>query len=190
MKVRTLVLLIPCTLLFACGRKEPPPPDVPEPVAPAATTTVPAPTGTATAALVAAANSPIKGNLRLTASETGVSIEGEITGLPAGEHGFHVHEKGECTPPDFKTAGEHLNPNRADHGGASTSTHHLGDIPNIVADASGHAAISANISGATLRDGGTGDLIGKAFIVHAKADDYVTQPSGNAGDRIACGVVK
>jgi Cu-Zn family superoxide dismutase len=77
-----------------------------------------------------------------------------------------------------------------DHGGPSSDTRHLGDIPNIEADANGTATVSATISGATLRDGGPNDLVGKAVIVHSKRDDYTTQPSGDSGARIACGVVK
>ena len=75
-------------------------------------------------------------------------------------------------------------------GGPSSTNRHLGDIPNVEANAEGNATVSATIGGATLRDGGPNDLVGKAVIVHAKRDDYTTQPSGDSGDRIACGVVK
>jgi Cu-Zn family superoxide dismutase len=76
------------------------------------------------------------------------------------------------------------------HGGPSAEVRHLGDLPNVQADASGMASISTTIAGATLHDGGAHDLIGKALIVHAKRDDYATQPSGDSGDRIACGVIR
>jgi Cu-Zn family superoxide dismutase len=91
---------------------------------------------------------------------------------------------------DAKSAGDHFNPTGAPHGAPASADHHLGDIPNINADSSGHATLAASITGATLRDGGPTDLVGKALVVHAQRDDYKTQPSGDSGARIACGVVR
>jgi Cu-Zn family superoxide dismutase len=189
MKAPFLALPIACALLAACSRTQAPAPVAapPPPEAPPAAAVIAA---TAQATLAGASGSSVQGDLQLTASSDGVVIAGEISGLaPNTEHGFHVHETGDCTAPDAKSAGGHFNPGHVDHG-APTAVHHLGDIPNIKSDAAGHVIVSATIAGATLRDGGASDLVGKAVIVHAKPDDYKTQPSGNSGDRIACGVVQ
>jgi Cu-Zn family superoxide dismutase len=133
----------------------------------------------------------VAGTLQFTASSSGVTVAGELNGLtPNTEHGFHVHEIGDCTAPDAKSAGDHFNPSHAEHGGPTSPAKHLGDIPNIQSDAAGHVAVNATIAGATLRDGGPNDLVSRAVIVHAKRDDYMTQPSGDSGDRIACGVIQ
>jgi len=146
---------------------------------------------TAQVKLTASSGSSVTGTLKLMATGDGVSVMGDIAGLPPKtEHGFHVHETGDCSAPNAASAGGHFNPDHAQHGGPGITPHHLGDIPNIVADESGHASVNATIGSATLGDGGPHDLMGKAFIVHAKPDNYVTQPSGDSGDRIACGVVR
>lgn len=189
MKAHTLLLLAPFAVLVACSSAEAPPPPV-APPAPAAAVIEAAP-ATAEATLAGASGSKVAGTLLFTASSAGVTLAGEISGLaPNTEHGFHVHEIGDCSAPDAKSAGDHFNPDHAAHGAPDSSAKHLGDIPNIQSDASGHVAVNATIAAATLRDGGPNDLVGRAVIVHAKKDDYKTQPSGNSGDRIACGVVK
>jgi Cu-Zn family superoxide dismutase len=186
MKTHTLALLAPFAVLVACSRAEAPPPP---PAAPAAV--VEAAPAAAEATLAGASGSKVTGSLQLTASTTGVTLAGEISGLaPNTEHGFHVHEIGDCSAPDAKSAGDHFNPEHAAHGGPTSATKHLGDIPNLQSDGSGKVAVNAMIGGATLRDGGPNDLVGRAVIVHAKRDDYMTQPSGDSGDRIACGVVR
>ena len=192
-----LVMLIPLAVLAACSRAETPTVNAPAAAPPPAaepTTSQPVaepPTGTAEAKLSGASGSSVQGQLHLTATAGGVTISGEITGLkPATEHGFHVHETGDCSAPDAKSAGGHFNPAHVAHGGPTSDVRHLGDIPNIQSDAAGHVTVSATIPGATLHDGGADDLVGKAFIVHAKPDDYQTQPSGDSGDRIACGVIQ
>ncbi|MEO6362284.1 MAG: superoxide dismutase family protein [Caldimonas sp.] len=117
-----------------------------------------------------------------------VIVRGEVRGLaPNGEHGFHVHDKGDCSSGDGMSAGGHFNPTSQPHG-PQGSPHHAGDLPSIVADASGVARFSVRTSGAVLT-GGRDDLAGKGLVVHAKPDDYTTQPTGNSGDRIACGVI-
>jgi superoxide dismutase, Cu-Zn family len=201
MKAQLLsLLLIPCAVLTACGRTDPPAssPQSTSPPPPAATT----PSATAEAALAGAPANPAaspnasaastpNGSLQFAATSDGVQITGTVTGLaPNSEHGFHVHQTGDCSAPDFKSAGDHFNPMNVAHGAPTADPHHLGDVPNIKADAQGTATINAVITGATLRDGGMHDLVGKAAIVHAKPDDYTTQPSGDSGDRIACGVVR
>jgi Cu-Zn family superoxide dismutase len=120
-----------------------------------------------------------------------VRVTGQVEGLGAGAtHGFHVHENGDCTAPDASSAGAHFNPGGHAHGGPDAPKRHLGDLPNLVADAQGVARVDATIDGARLGDGGKYDLQLRAVIVHAAADDYATQPTGNSGARIACGVIQ
>ena len=115
-------------------------------------------------------------------------VRGEVRGLaPNSEHGFHVHEKGDCSSGDGMSAGGHFNPTAMPHG-PQAAPHHAGDLPSIVADASGVARFSVRTSGVVL-GGGADDLAGKGLIVHANPDDYTTQPTGNSGGRIACGVI-
>jgi Cu-Zn family superoxide dismutase len=117
-----------------------------------------------------------------------VLLRGRVTGLkPNQEHGFHVHEKGDCSGADGTTAGGHLNPDAKPHGPPG-GEHHAGDLPALTADASGTAEVRATVSG-TVLGGGPGDFAGKALVVHASPDDYKTQPAGNSGARIACGVI-
>ena len=133
----------------------------------------------------------VAGAVTLVAADGAVTMTGAVTALkPGSEHGFHIHEKGDCSSPDFKSAGDHFNPTSQAHGDPATSPHHLGDIPNLKADDMGKAAVNARVEGVTLGDGGPNDLVGRAVVVHADRDDYKTQPSGNSGDRVACGVIK
>jgi Cu-Zn family superoxide dismutase len=197
MKLHPLLLLIPSALLFACSRAETPPADVD--TAPALSTATPITTmepASAMASLAGKSGAEVTGELRFTAVEGGgsVNVSGAINGLAKGtEHGFHVHELGDCSAPDAESAGAHLNPAGVPHGRPTADTPssgHLGDMPNVMADDTGRATVNATIAGATLRDAGNNDLIGKAVIVHAMPDDYTTQPGGDAGDRIACGVIR
>jgi Cu-Zn family superoxide dismutase len=133
----------------------------------------------------------VAGALDLVADGDAVVVTGLVTGLaPESVHGFHVHEKGDCSSPDFKSAGEHFNPTSEQHGNPAAPPHHLGDVPNLTANGEGRADVNTRVEGVTLGGGGANDLVGKAFVVHAKPDDYKTQPSGDSGDRIACGVVE
>lgn len=130
-----------------------------------------------------------RGDLELRQEANGVRVSGTLRGLkPGAVHGFHVHEKGDCSALDASSAGAHYNPAGAEHGNPSSPAHHAGDIPNIQSDASGRANVDALIEGVSL--GGANDIVGKALIVHADPDDYTTQPSGNSGARIACGVIE
>ena len=120
-----------------------------------------------------------------------VVVTAQISGLTPGAHGFHIHEKGDCTAPDATSAGGHFNPTSQPHGNAQGGgAHHLGDQTNLQADAGGTAQVNAHFSGVSFRTGTDTDVIGKAIVVHAGADDYTSQPSGNAGGRIACGVIR
>src|SRR6185369_1851262 len=133
----------------------------------------------------------VSGTLQLATTDGGVQLSGQISGLaPNTEHGFHVHQTGDCSAADFKSAGDHFNPEGAMHGSPDSATHHLGDLLSVKSDADGTANVETKLVGGTLKDGGAHDLVGKALIVHAKPDDYKTQPSGNSGDRIACGVIR
>jgi len=194
MKSRHLLALIPFAVLAACGESGKPPVPSDDADAPAAVTPTGAPSpASAIAQLESKSGTSAVGDLQFTATEGGVSITGELGGLTAGsEHGFHVHETGDCSAADASSAGGHWNPTMAQHGSptAEAGARHLGDLPNAKADEQGHAAITGAIAGATLRDGGANDIIGKAVVVHAQRDDYVSQPAGNSGNRIACGVIR
>jgi len=131
------------------------------------------------------------GSLKLVPERNAVRISGSIKGLqPNAEHGFHVHEKGDCSAPDASSAGAHFNPAAKPHGHPQNAEHHAGDMLNAKADADGVAKIDVSVTGVTLRSGGAKDVLGKSIVVHQKADDYKSQPSGNSGDRIACGVIE
>lgn len=128
------------------------------------------------------------GMVRMMQEGDRVVVRARVSGLaPNQAHGFHVHEKGDCSAPDASSAGEHLNPQGKPHG-APHAEHHAGDLPSLKADAAGVAATSFEVKGTLLGAGAT-DLMGKALVVHADPDDYMTQPSGNSGKRIACGVI-
>ena len=145
----------------------------------------------ATVNLAPASASLVSGTLNLVPMGDGVHITGEVGGLKPGDtRGFHIHEKGDCSAADASTAGGHFNPAAQAHGRSGHGAHHAGDTDNIVADAKGVAKIDAHVSGVTLGGGAVNDIAGRAVIVHAAADDYTTQPTGNAGARVACGVIK
>ncbi len=131
----------------------------------------------------------VTGALVLRETAAGLEVDGTITGLTPGAHGFHVHEVGECTAPKFESAGPHFDPTKAPHAGPTAAAHHLGDLGNIEADAAGRAQVHAVVPDLSLTAGDAGSVVGRAMVVHAKADDLQTQPSGASGDRIACGVI-
>ena len=118
-----------------------------------------------------------------------VKVSGSISGLkPGAEHGFHVHEKGDCSSGDGLSAGGHFNPGGKPHGHHGMGEHHTGDLPSVKADASGVAAI--HFESRTIRVGGSAnDIVGKGLIVHRDPDDFKPQPTGNAGPRLACAVI-
>ena len=131
-----------------------------------------------------------RGELRFAAVGDRIEVTGTLSGLPGNStHGFHVHETGDCSAPDATSAGGHFNPASTDHGRVGQGEHHAGDSDNITADADGNATVQGWLEGATVGDGAATDIVGKAVIVHADEDDYATQPTGNAGDRLACGVI-
>jgi Cu-Zn family superoxide dismutase len=132
------------------------------------------------------------GTGRLAEARDGVAVTLEVHGLSPGTHAFHVHAAGKCDPPDFTSAGPHFNPTGKKHGAKNPEGHHLGDLPNLVVGADGKGAAKATVHGGTLAAGPNWLLgtAGTALVVHEKPDDELTDPAGNAGPRIACGVVR
>lgn len=131
-----------------------------------------------------------RGTVEFTRAGAALEITANLTGLPAGEHGIHVHENGDCSAPDGKSAGEHYAPEGGPHGAptAGHDQHHLGDLGNIRADDSGAATLSTDDD--ELQLSGDRGVVGRAVVVHASADDFQTQPDGNSGTPLACGVVR
>jgi superoxide dismutase, Cu-Zn family len=135
-----------------------------------------------------ASGSNAHGEVTFTQTDKGVQVVGNFTGLHMGEHAFHVHEKGDCSAPDAASAGGHFNPTSKPHGARDAAERHVGDLGNFKVDPYGMGRV--NFVDETLSLGGPNSIIGKAVIVHEKADDFTTQPTGNAGGRQACGVIE
>ena len=142
----------------------------------------------ATATMAPTKKFKASGTITFKEVEGGVEVTANLEGLKPGEHGFHIHEKGDCSAPDAKSAGGHFNPGGHKHGGPDADEHHAGDLGNLKAGKDGKATKTFTMQGITLGDDPT-SIAGKGFIVHEKADDLKTQPTGNAGDRAACGVI-
>lgn len=132
------------------------------------------------------------GTVVVVARDGGVMLSGSLAGLPPGEHGFHVHQTGSCEPPAFSSAGGHLAPAGNAHGFDAEGGPHAGDLRNLTAGPDSTAVVDQTNERLTLRGGDAAllDADGSALIVHAGADDYVSQPSGDSGDPIACGVIE
>jgi superoxide dismutase, Cu-Zn family len=131
------------------------------------------------------------GSVTLTETNSGVLVKAELTGLPPGPHGFHFHAVGQCEPP-FESAGDHYNPTNVSHGFLAEGGPHVGDMPNIHVPESASITVEMLNSFVSLTPDSGNTLFdddGTAIVVHADPDDYEGQPSGHAGDRIACGVV-
>ncbi len=131
------------------------------------------------------------GEARFSPAPDGVALNVKVTGLPAGTHGIHLHAVGSCKAPDFASAGSHWNPMHKMHGLDSPQGAHLGDLPNLVIGTNGTGKLDAVVKGAKLdsSDSGLFDADGTALVLHAGPDDNKTDPSGNSGGRVACGVV-
>jgi Cu-Zn family superoxide dismutase len=130
------------------------------------------------------------GTLTMTNATGGLMLTGVVRGLPPGTHGIHVHTTGRCEPP-FTSAGPHWNPMSRLHGTLNPQGPHLGDMPNIIVSTDSSATVSVTTTGGTLRGADALlDADGAAVVVHERTDDYRTDPSGNSGNRIACGVVR
>ena len=142
----------------------------------------------ATVKLAATANNTPRGEVTFTTEAGGVHVVGSFSGLVYGEHGFHIHEKGDCSAPDGSSAGGHFNPSTHPHAARDAATRHVGDLGNLKADPYGLARVDFVDTQISLS--GADSIIGKAVIIHEKADDFTTQPTGNAGARQACGVIE
>ncbi|HEY7155078.1 MAG TPA: superoxide dismutase family protein [Gemmataceae bacterium] len=130
---------------------------------------------------------PVKGVIHFTMTAAGVAISGELSGLKPGKHGFHIHEFGDVSSADPKCHGGHFNPDKKKHGDRTAAERHVGDLGNITADGRGKAVI--DMTDKLISLSGPHSIVGRAVIIHEKADDLKTQPTGDAGGRIAGGVV-
>lgn len=191
MRTRDRLLIIAAMLaLAACGREAEPP--APETAPPAQTAPEPREAVGAQVQLLPTAGNEAGGALAFTRENGDVRVVGTLTGLaPGSVHGFHIHETGDCNAPDASSAGGHFAPAGNPHGNRETpEPHHAGDMPNQTANERGEAEIDVLLDDVELGTGGERDIAGRAVIVHARADDYTTQPAGDAGERIACGVIR
>jgi len=143
--------------------------------------------GRAVAVLHAAPAGKVEGTVWFEPATGGVKVKARVSGLAPGTHGFHVHEFGDCSAADFTSAGGHFNPMSKAHGAPKDAARHVGDLGNIEAGADGVATLDWTDS--HLAFDGRHGVVGRAVVVHAKADDLKTQPTGDAGGRLACGVI-
>lgn len=181
-----LAAAIACLLLAACSSAPPKPKSTPN-QNPAASTAQ-----EAVANLASASGSLVSGKLILKPMGDGVHVSGDVGGFRPGDvRGLHIHEQGDCSAVDASSAGADFNPGAQPHGRARQGAQHaVGSNNNIVADARGVARVNAHVRGVRLGGGAANDIAGRAIIVHAAADDHATQPGGNAGARVACGVIR
>jgi Cu-Zn family superoxide dismutase len=142
----------------------------------------------AEATLDARSGSKVSGTVTFAPAGQKIRVEARVAGLTPGEHGFHVHEAGDCSAPDASSAKGHFNPAGRPHGHHGGSERHAGDMPNLVADASGNATLSAELDMMSLTEGPAG-ILKRSVVIHADPDDYKSQPAGNSGKRVACGVI-
>jgi Cu-Zn family superoxide dismutase len=129
-----------------------------------------------------------RGTVEFRAADRGVLVSAKLRGLPPGVHGIHLHAVGKCDPP-FDSAGPHFNPRRTSHGFLSTGGGHSGDLPNLHVPDTGVVELEVLVTDAKLTEDSLLDADGAAVVVHAGPDDYATDPAGNSGARIACGVI-
>ena len=188
MKTRTCLMgVLALLLVVSCGSE---PSSTPSPVPSA-----PEPDQTMSVGFVKAIMQPlgesgVTGIVSFSVTPRGVRVEADIKGLAPGNHGFHIHEIGDCSSPDGKSAGGHFNPADVPHAGPEAEAAHAGDLGNLEADENGQALITIMSSRVTLGDGAPTDIMGRAVIVHADPDDLESQPTGAAGGRVACGVIE
>lgn len=179
--------LLLAVVAVGCGggaeEAAPEPAAAPEPVAEEAPALV------ARATLTAREGSPIEGQVSFTESGGEVAVVAHITGAPPGTHGFHVHEIGDCGSADFKSAGGHFNPTDMPHGAPTDMERHAGDLGNVEVAEDGTAHHEMSSSMITVSEGPS-SVVGRGVILHEYADDLVSQPTGAAGARLACGVIE
>jgi superoxide dismutase, Cu-Zn family len=141
----------------------------------------------AVAVLHATRGNNVSGTVTFTKVQNGMRVVADIEGLTPGDHGFHIHDFGDCSAPDGTSAGGHFNPDGHLHAGPGAKQRHEGDLGNVTANANGKAHY--DLVDTQLSFDGQHSIIGRSVIVHEKADDFKTQPTGNAGARVACGVI-
>jgi len=129
----------------------------------------------------------VSGTVTFIQTMQGIKVIADLNGLSVGSHGFHIHEFGDCSATDGTSAGGHFNPEGHDHAGLDAEMNHIGDLGNLVADENGHAHLEFTTS--QIQFNGANSIIGRSIIVHAQADDLKSQPTGNAGARVACGTI-
>jgi Cu-Zn family superoxide dismutase len=143
---------------------------------------------TAVANLEPTTGNSAKGTVTFTQAGDVVRVSANLTGLTPGEHAFHIHEKGDCSSGDGMSTGGHYNPGGKPHGPQS-GAHHAGDMPSITADTNGNVSATFELHGVSI-GGDAADIVGHGLIVHRDADDFKTQPTGNAGPRVACAAIR
>jgi Cu-Zn family superoxide dismutase len=185
MNIRNLAMIFVAVALGACAHKE---------TDGGASETSKASTlpelTSAQAQLQSAGKGKISGVIAFVKTESGVLVKADLKGFKKGSiHGLHIHENGDCSAPDFKSAGGHYNPSGQPHGDPQMADHHAGDFGNVKADKKGRVKFEKEFKGISI-NGNLNPILGKAVVVHAKADDLKSQPSGDSGDRIACGVIQ
>ena len=142
---------------------------------------------TAMADLSPTAGNTVRGTVTFTQEDGGVRVVADLAGLTPGDHGIHIHERGDCSATDASSAGDHFNPTGSPHAGPDAAQRHEGDLGNITADASGNARYDRVDPKLSLE--GDQSIVGRAIVVHVGNDDLNTQPAGNSGPRTACGVI-
>lgn len=143
----------------------------------------------ATAVVRPASGSQVHGEAKFTQVGSRVRVNAEIAGLSPGAHGFHIHEKGDCSAADGMSTGGHFNPQSKKHGAPAAPDRHAGDLGNLTADEYGKATLTLMVDGISVSKNADG-VVGRGLIVHANADDLKTDPTGNAGGRFGCGVIE
>ncbi len=192
MRIASTLALATVVALAACAAKGPVPAPAPVSVQSASpevkvTESYFSRTKSAVATLTPSATSGVTGIVVFSGGGTSVDVHVTASGLlPGSIHGFHVHDVGNCASADFLSAGDHFNPTHKPHG-PQDHPHHAGDMPSLLADPSGKIDVRFTLEGVTL--GGVDGFVGHAVVLHASADNFDAQPSGNSGARIACGVI-
>jgi len=156
-------------------------------LAAAAAVAAPAPVSKAVAVLNPLGGSGVTGTVTFTRAEGGVKVSAHLKGLTEGAHGFHIHQYGDCSAPDGTSAGGHFNPTAQPHAGPTAASRHTGDMGNVVASKDGTATLEYVDTHASFE--GENSILGRGVIVHEKADDLTSQPTGAAGGRVACGII-
>lgn len=167
---------------FACDRQE-----EPEGGAPPGETVAGNGIGKAVAVLYPASDDSVRGMVTFTQTGDSIRVVADLTGLSPGRHGIHIHEYGDCSAPDASSAGGHFNPDGSPHGSPTDAEHHAGDFGNIEAGPDGRAHLDVTLG--FLEFEGPSSILGHAVVVHAGEDDLTSQPAGNSGARVACGVI-